>query len=179
MDADALWGRYPPPLQEHKYCSTIARNKETLDPLNLHFLHFLLHSIKALYLTQRDSCWKAAKALSTLFFPLNKSVMVQQRLRRGGGDLKKGFCRLKVRNSFVFIHLAYSTINTHVREGIGGTYRVCSWDAGFMCLVWSGGPTWGFNVHWHTWTHTSSACRESDFQLAQNHFSSLDLTDYS
>lgn len=69
VDADALWGRYPPPLQEHKYCSTIARNKETLDPLNLHFLHFLLHSIKALYLTQRDSCWKAAKALSTLFFP--------------------------------------------------------------------------------------------------------------
>lgn len=52
-----------PRLLEHKYCFTA-------DLLNVHFLHFLRYSIKALYLTLRNSCWKGAKAFSpTLFFP--------------------------------------------------------------------------------------------------------------
>lgn len=56
----------------------MARNKEPLEPLNLHFLNFLLHSIKAFYLTQRNSCWKGAKAFFPLcFFPL-KGGMLQQ-----------------------------------------------------------------------------------------------------
>lgn len=49
-----------------------------LDLLNLHFLRFLLHSIKALYLTQRDSCWKGVKTFLTLFFPPQKGGTVQQ-----------------------------------------------------------------------------------------------------
>lgn len=73
-------------MHEHKYCSTTGINKETLDLLNLDFLHFLLHSVKDLYLTQRQSCWKRAKAFFSLCFfsPFLKRGKVQQRLMKGG-----------------------------------------------------------------------------------------------
>lgn len=86
-----------------------------LDLLNLYFPHFLLHSIKALYLTQRDSCWKGAKAFSHFVFSPSKGSMVQQWLLwlwwgEGGGfplySFKKERCfsRLKVRNSIVYFN---------------------------------------------------------------------------
>lgn len=77
-------------MQEPKYCSTTGINKETLDLLNLDFLHFLLHSVKDLYLTQRHSCWKRAKAFFSLcfFHPSLKEARCNKGSWRGegGGD---------------------------------------------------------------------------------------------
>lgn len=44
-DPPDLRNQYPSILQEHKHCFTIVGKKETLDRPNLHFLHFLPHSI--------------------------------------------------------------------------------------------------------------------------------------
>lgn len=82
-----------------------SEDKETLDTLNSHFLHFLPYSIKTLYLTQRDSCWKATKALSTLFFPPSEKVACYNKGLEGGGHLKKesSFWGFTVRNTFVHL----------------------------------------------------------------------------
>lgn len=69
----------------------MARNQELLDLLNLHFLHFLLHSIKDLYQTARDSCWKGAKTFShsvcVWFFFLRAATKVHVALGRKGFPL--------------------------------------------------------------------------------------------
>lgn len=123
-------------MHEHKYCSTTGINKETLDLLNLDFLHFLLHSVKDLYLTQRQSCWKRAKAFFSLCFfsPFLKRGKVQQRLMKGGREVEISIVTFNLNRS---IHL----------KG----YTTSGWTQPAYLLA-----------------HSSSACRECDFQLVQN-----------
>lgn len=71
----------------------MARNQELLGLLNLHFLHFLFHSIKDLYLTPRDSCWKGAQVVSHfVFFTPYKVASCNKgsALARRGFHWKKG-----------------------------------------------------------------------------------------